>query len=172
MGDWPAPGDVALVLNKWGVWNVAICAVRADVSREFAWSFGVTDDDVPLSSVADARPLVVIDPEDAGQVERLTLLHLACYGVREGTKPEWIEKRHMADALREFARPSKPRMPEPDRVGSIVTAGCCHDSARRNWIRGFDGNWWSEERLNYQSPGGDGSKPDDWDSLIDPEVAP
>lgn len=57
----PAPGDVALVRNEYNVWNVAICAIRAG-RRGFVWSYGVADLESPIE--ADARPLVVIDPED------------------------------------------------------------------------------------------------------------
>ena len=93
--DWK-PGDVALVRNEYDVWNRAICAVRAE-HQGSVWSFGVADTWAPLS--ADARALVVIDPEDYDAALRLARLIRDDKGQGQG----------MQAALREFARPTLPR---------------------------------------------------------------
>lgn len=96
------------------------------------------------------RHLVVIDPEDAEQVERL----VAC--VYE--QPADLKKRtkeHWQQALREYANP-KPPIIEPTGLGAVV-----EDSRGRTWIRylrpGTSAPWlWSEapehvERLSVWS---------------------
>lgn len=95
------PGDVALVRNEWNVWNVAICSVKAG-QRGFVWQFGVSDAWEKLD--AEARVLVVIDPEDAEQVERLS----AIYEAQPFSESE-IEA--MQAALRAFASATPPRCP-------------------------------------------------------------
>lgn len=68
----------------------------------------------------DHPKLVTIDPEDWSEVERLTMLNLACYGVRQGTKPQATEIRNMQDALREYAKPTPPKpVVTPDMVTAM-----------------------------------------------------
>lgn len=97
------PGDVALVKNEWGVWNVAVCAVRA-THRAFVWSYGVSDAVSPLS--AEARPLVVIDPEDTRQVQRF----FSDLGRQNPNAAFGLGFLRLRDALREYATatPSEP----------------------------------------------------------------
>lgn len=77
-------------------------------------------------SSADAiRPLVVIDPEDRQQVERLESLYL---------RDEHDECANptdcMADALREFANPTPPKPDEPLGLGAVV-----EDADDERWIK-------------------------------------
>lgn len=122
------PGDVALVKNEYGVWNVAICALSA---LGTSWRYGVADSWMTLD--AEARRLVVIDPEDREQVERL--LDLA---------ESWLERVPYADmsrpnsltrieagqqALRALLAPPKPE--EPTGLGAVV-----EDAEGRRYVRG------------------------------------
>ena len=66
---------------------------------------------------ADVRPLVVIDPEDRDQVERLADL----FGVFPG-----VAARH----LREFANPTLPKPAEPQGLGAVV-----EDAKSCLWVR-------------------------------------
>ncbi len=117
----PSPGDVALVRNEYGVWNVAIYAVRpADRGRiPFVWVYGVSDSTMPIG--AEARPLVVIDPEDREQVERLA----AAINHRHVYEP--FPERVQA-ALRSLITPPKPE--EPTGLGAVV-----EDAEGELWVR-------------------------------------
>ena len=85
------------------------------------------------SSVTEARPLVVIDPEDREQVERLA----AAY-VSEGTQRGYAMPGHqmedrrdaMQAALREFANSKPPKPDEPTGLGAVV-----EDESGDLWIR-------------------------------------
>lgn len=74
---------------------------------------------------AAPRPLVVIDPEDAEQVERLmkTIIDKApSVVVRHNQGGRHIEWRaaSLAAALREFAAPTPPKPDEPQGLGAVV----------------------------------------------------
>lgn len=68
-----------------------------------------------------ARPLVVIDPEDAEQVGRLQvhLLGRRTYSIAQ-----------MQDALREFAAPTPPKPEEPLGLGAVV-----EDYDGHHWVK-------------------------------------
>lgn len=69
------PGDVAMVndcTRPDAPWESATCVAARTPNREATWLLHDTAGEV-WSSVSDARPLVVIDPEDREQVEALIL---------------------------------------------------------------------------------------------------
>ncbi|WP_155992101.1 hypothetical protein [Nocardioides sp. URHA0032] len=122
MRDW-APGDVAMVRNEWDVWNVAIYSVRPG---GFVWSYGVSDAVSPPT--AEARPLVVIDPEDREQVERLWMAQdRAIPLIREQQGPAVVGVS-LIDALQVGLRwmlnpsdiPALPKLEEPTGLGAVV----------------------------------------------------
>lgn len=123
MSKWK-PGDVALVLNEFGVWNTAIRVV----GRPDYWQYGVSDATAHMG--ADARPLVVIDPEDAEQVERLMDIYFAI--------GRWNEDptHDLRDALREFAGPTPAKPEEPQGLGAVVLCG-----HHNRYIHLGDGKW-------------------------------
>lgn len=101
------PGDVAMVTGRWI--RTEDHSERYAVRRAGGWisraSISIAD-----WEVSDARPLAVIDPEDAEQVERLTD---GLYGGHHGGTVR------VRAALREFARPT-PSIDEPRGLGAVV----------------------------------------------------
>jgi hypothetical protein len=89
------------------------------------------------------RPLVVIDPEDREQVERLArMLWYASPGADWGQphgEPYPQFNADMQAALREFADPKPPRPEEPTGLGAVV-----RDADRRRWVR-TNGVWDRQE---------------------------
>lgn len=78
----------------------------------------------------DLRPLVVIDPEDREQVERLTsalklwrLKNIECLADEQ-------EVTDVQAALREFANPTPPKPEEPTGLGAVV-----EDAEGERWVR-------------------------------------
>lgn len=125
------PGDVAAV-----VWN-------ADAKPEILFRYLAGDDfDMPAwmsSEDGEAyprpdqlRPLVVIDPEDREQVERLAdamwSAGLLGTGVGIGNTASAAECRSLAAALRSLITP--PRPDEPTGLGAVV-----EDEDGRFWVR-------------------------------------
>lgn len=103
------PGDVARV-------NGAI-AVRADDDQSWFTTAGRLSD----PNVAYARPIVVIDPEQREQVERLRDFvdaahrdHGSQYVDGKGARGNALQT-----ALREYAEP-KPQIEEPTGIGAVV----------------------------------------------------
>jgi hypothetical protein len=129
------PGDVALVQNEHGVWNTAICQLTPP-NGECRWVYGVAFTSVPPT--AEARPLVVVDPDDRDQVERLVSAYAAHYpkvvtGLPFGTDPSPWFVESMQTVLREFANPTPPKPEEPTGLGAVV-----EDSEGRLWTRVAD----------------------------------
>lgn len=83
---------------------------------------------------ADLRRLVVIDPEDPEQVERL----LSAYYERCDTGGHRGAGAFQA-ALREFADPKPPKPEEPTGLGAVV-----EDAEDSKWVRieSRTGWWW------------------------------
>lgn len=83
-----------------------------------------------------ARPLVVIDPEDREQVERLAIAYTLRHNY--AGKPWEDREQHnrdlvidsLADALREFANPKPPKPDEPRGLGAVV-----EDAEGLRWVR-------------------------------------
>ena len=83
--------------------------------------------------VTPVRPLVVIDPEDREQVERLYDLYASA--------PSDVGLRgheFLAHALREFANPKPPKPDEPTGLGAVV-----EDAEGYQWVRAH-GCWYRD----------------------------
>lgn len=113
------PGDVALVRGK-------VC-IRAHGKWEHGLPdrFAFDDDD-------RARPLVVIDPENREQVERL---------MRAARNNDTVGVESMQSALRSLITPPKPG--EPKHIGAVVL-----DEDGEEWTlaRPFANNKWINSR--------------------------
>ena len=72
-------------------------------------TFDGDEDDLTIT------PLVVIDPEDDEQIERLAALYNSAAVQSVGTEP-------LQAALREFANPTPPKPDEPTGIGAVVEA--------------------------------------------------
>lgn len=97
------------------------------------------------------RPLVVIDPEDREQIERLAdELHHVRVGHRLGNCYP-AEYEHMQAALRNLADPPSPRPDEPLLLGAVIEdegalwVGLGTDPGGLNWCSA-EGHWnyWDE----------------------------
>jgi hypothetical protein len=116
------PGDVAVLDYSRGSFVSVFTAADYWRTQEDTTAMG----DLALA----VRPLVVIDPEDREQVERLVSLasHNSCIGIES-----WQA------ALREYANPTPPRPEEPAGLGAVV-----EDEDGENWVRfsSKTGWWW------------------------------
>lgn len=130
------PGDVALVRNEHGIWNVAICTLRSS-RHGYWWRYGVAESYAPIT--AEAHPLVVIDPEDREQVERLVDAYVTEMSVDEHSGDHRGAVLKMQAALREFANPKPPKPVEPTGLGAVV-----EDVDGDRWVRTDDEGefWW------------------------------
>lgn len=126
-GQWK-PGDVALVLRV-GKWVPAVKG-RTDWWIT-AWGGGSYED-------SDIRPLLVIDPEDREQVERLT----EAYSKQRRLITDDGDGRvnDMQAALRSLAQPEDP---EPQGLGAVV-----RDGRGREWVRADNADTTTPWRLN------------------------
>jgi hypothetical protein len=103
MSEWK-PGDVAMVnnhTNRAEPWKIALCVAGGPtgVAR-----FMLDNGGPVWSSVDGARPLVVIDPEDREQVERLARLFRDHLLTTDDLYPGLAKSSDsLAVALREFA---------------------------------------------------------------------
>ena len=87
--------------------------------------------------VSGVYPLVVIDPEDVEQVERLAQCYIATWRGGYGNETtEGITTRQMRQALREFANPTPPKPEEPTGLGAVV-----EDAEGQTWLRDWRGYW-------------------------------
>lgn len=123
------PGDVAMATDANGQ------ACRAIFTEEHEWSCACGYDLEPANCAI--RPLVVIDPEDREQVERL-LSNYHGWKWEHATKQPSITD--MQAALREFASPTPPKPDEPMGLGAVV-----EDDQGLKWTRAgsssIAGNW-------------------------------
>lgn len=103
------PGDVAMV-------NGEVCMFLGSAG----WEHGDSARFRYRSDETDVRPLVVIDPEDAEQVERLrdALPEDWCLTEDAGIRAETFVA--VQAALREFANPTPPKPDEPQGLGAVV----------------------------------------------------
>ena len=119
--DWK-PGDVAMV-------NGRVC-----IRRALDWEHGLPDK-YPFDTrreVEDIRPLLVIDPEDREQVERLTGA-LVLTGAGRNDENHWPE---VQAALRAMLAPPKPKCSahgneecgDCSRIAetNLAAGECCH----------------------------------------------
>jgi hypothetical protein len=93
--------------------------------------------------VTDIRPLVVIDPEDCEQVERLMRTAFP-HGIFPAAADE------MQRGLREFANPTPPKPEEPTGLGAVV-----EDAEGERWIRVDWTNPWCRAKPQKRN-GGEG----------------
>lgn len=125
--DWK-PGDVAAVRFAWGMGEYRTC-LRGQRYGRWGWFHSVLDgftaDDHPAGPT-DVRPLVVIDPEDSDDRERLlTLLQGMSFAAHACGALTCLHA-----ALREFANPTPPKPEEPTGLGAVV-----EDSEGRRYVR-------------------------------------
>lgn len=112
--------------REWQPGDVAMVTVGYEANRHVGWFDGSGwryATDLWASSdpaIVTARPLVVIDPEDREQVERLLSLTDGCFNdVRvDGTGPTAVDLAQIR--LREFASPTPPKPDEPTGLGAVV----------------------------------------------------
>jgi hypothetical protein len=112
------PGDVAVVKYSH---TGPMVAVRVQDDDEGHWH--TECDTTAAGMLAEyVRPLVVIDPEDDGQVDELreALAHAQSFG-------------EFATALREFATPTPPKPDEPQGLGAVV-----EDAEGYRFVRNYD----------------------------------
>lgn len=89
----------------------------------------------PEGMVPEIRPLLVIDPEDREQVERLAMAHGGVSGDAPLTGDLWsIPGLRMQAALRSMLTPPGPE--EPQGLGAVV-----EDVEGTQFVRMHDG-WW------------------------------
>jgi hypothetical protein len=98
---------------------------------------------------SEIRPLVVIDPEDREQVERLYRAIYRAFGDDPSDySPD--DERDMQAALREFADPKPPKPAEPTGLGAVVedidAALWVHScqGGRAQWMRRNNPSAWRE----------------------------
>jgi hypothetical protein len=144
------PGDVAMIDH--GATGQVV-AVRTDLG---GWACSRRGSDgKPFHHEGDllsARPLVVIDPEDREQVERL----VQAWERQAGESAFSTTGRYLQAALREFANPTPPRPEEPTGLGAVVEdaegvryvrAGLSHGDVMPDCWRHVSGSnigYWSE----------------------------
>lgn len=166
--DWK-PGDVYLAKYE-GEAPKLFMRIKAFGKDQYEWKSSERTKSWDFGAAQWFRPLVVIDPEDREQVERLTDLMwargLLGSGVGGRCTPA-VEVTEAQAALREFANPTPPRMDEP-AVWGVVEASCVHTDKRMKWMRHEDGNWWPF--VNYNDGDERRPLPDDWDSLVEPKL--
>ena len=118
------PGDVAVRVRK-GV-RQRTTAVLCDDEyhpRRLHWHHKDGGwDHLDSGGEVQYHPLVVIDPEDRAQVERLA--DIFCHVPSSG----WVDD--MQASLREFANPTPPKPDEPQGLGAVV-----EDADGQRWLR-------------------------------------
>jgi len=112
------PGDVAMVYGPDEKWRICIRSITND-----GWYDEDGEHDADIE-VAHVRPLVVIDPEDREQVERL----MAAFERARGESCFSADDKHLQAALRSLVAPPKPD--EPTGLGAVV-----EDSDGFTWVR-------------------------------------
>lgn len=121
------PGDVALARIKPKVDGRDVTGGWSPVIRDNtgSWASGAAmGREVFDRDIIEIRPLVVIDPADREQMERLLDAHnkaeqeAACKGGECGSGSCWIDI--MRGTFREFAAPKPPRPDEPQGLGAVV----------------------------------------------------
>lgn len=134
------PGDVAMLATEGGERIGFRCGVPSNMGWEYArevgqatWSSDSTGYATPI------RPLVVIDPEDREQVERLYDILSADSMNYEGAlvnSRAILPRTSLQAALREFVNPTPPPLAEPTDPKARITDG------RENvWRLLADGDW-------------------------------
>lgn len=120
------PGDVAMVEGKVAL---RVHGPHQKKGQEPLWQWGRGDwTTLPLGPI---RPLVVIDPEDHEQVERLDKAYQAALDTKYAGLGDVMQA-----ALRSLIAP--PKLPEPTGLGAVV-----EDAEGHRWTRvGADKTPW------------------------------
>jgi hypothetical protein len=115
------PGDVAAL-------GELRCFYYLPGREEGRW-VSADEGNVLPRGVAELRPLVVIDPEDPEQVERLS--EVIRDAEKECGQDFWeYDQTALKLALREFADPKPPKPDEPTGLGAVV-----EDAEGDLWVR-------------------------------------
>ena len=119
------PGDVAVVMRN----GKEVVAMRYDTGVERGWRWqraeGFAFDHFDADPGTTPRPLIVIDPDDRAQVERLARLLWPHYSKSESAR---LAKADITQAaLRSLVAPPKPA--EPQGLGAVV-----EDEDERTWV--------------------------------------
>lgn len=131
------PGDVVVITN-----GEMSGVIGFGVDRAIVY----INDGQPVTAAygpSEARPLVVIDPEDREQVERLRDLYDSAYHEQNRaiqTAPKGTRGNALQAALREFANPKPPKPDEPTGIGAVALddTGCKWIQVdRRNGVAGW-----------------------------------
>lgn len=134
------PGDVARVTYN-DVDQIALVRPRlATDGRVLEFSYVSGGYDFVSQVSFGARRLVIIDPEDREQVERLVTAYLGQQSVElDNEQPMTVRELRMRAALREFADPKPPRPEEPTGLGAVA-----EDERGEKWLRfeSRNGSWW------------------------------
>ena len=120
-----APGDVALVRPMYCD-HPDVVAVRTGVPGNEGWAYSMVADNGKTTQswssdpdgLSVVRPLVVIDPEDREQVERLVRIYY-----HDGGGPLDELASRMQAALRGFVNPKPQKPEEPQGLGAVVEDG-------------------------------------------------
>jgi hypothetical protein len=137
------PGDMALV--EAGCHANRVVALRTGVPMGWAYCDGHNGESTRNWSSDDSgivtplRPLLVIDPENREQVERLT----EAFGAASSPSTGWVDQ--MQVALRSLLEP-EPK--EPTLTGALVI-----DAEGADWHRTRTGRWISDDGLRSRSCG-------------------
>lgn len=155
------PGDLAQVFLQGEGWINAIC--NADRTGWVWVSRGVgRGSNHRPANVAHFRGLQVrrVLPVAKDSEELTALVRGFFHGTpATDTTLEAVRVR----LSRSLDRALEPKMQEPGTWG-VVKAGCVHNaSVRQEWVRYSDGNWYPIAAPNPEDP-------DDWNSLVDPEL--
>jgi hypothetical protein len=119
------PGDVAMLMTEGGERIGFRCGVESNMGWEYAREPGQKTWSSDTSAYAKPiRPLVVIDPEDREQVERLAR---AIFELTTGEESFGGQINNVQAALREVA---DPKPDEPTGLGAVV-----EDGHGERWVR-------------------------------------
>lgn len=105
--------------REWKPGDVAISYYGRVFRTKAGWRFDDDSGPAPDSECRHVRPLVVIDPENREQVERLEAAF-----AKQCNWSHFSEARQdaMQATLREFADPMPPKPDEPMGLGAVVEA--------------------------------------------------
>lgn len=127
------PGDLAVI--RWRH-DESAGTTRAVRDRKGWTSLDETVGFILSGDVIDGRPLLVIDPEDRGQVERLTSVMMSNgWSGIDAEPPDDMQR-----VLREFANPMPPKPAEPTNY--LAVAQTSDDKRYWRWSAGVAHTGW------------------------------
>lgn len=129
------PGQLAMLTLRTGVEKPA---VRVEPAGEEGWVWHLLGEEFPGvadSAVTRARPLVVMDPEDREQVERLAQAYHECDHIAPWSELHNVTRVAITDALvfalRSLIAPPKPE--EPTGKWAVIEDGGGRCLIRSAW---------------------------------------